>query len=87
MHCPAGRLTADQHSEIRECFHLLDADGSGELDTDEMCKACAMLGLEVGNTCNCIFFGVEGLLPGWGWRCRSLAPARGTESVRSSRCS
>ncbi|KAK9823549.1 hypothetical protein WJX72_003656 [[Myrmecia] bisecta] len=44
---PPGKLNPQQKQEIRECFELLDEDGSGALDADELYKAFKMLGMRV----------------------------------------
>eukprot|EP00873_Tetraselmis_striata_P035725 jgi/Tetstr1/455989/TSEL_042767.t1 len=43
---PVEDLTEDQQNDIRECFDLFDADGSGALDMDEVMEACEVLGLD-----------------------------------------
>ena len=42
---PAHDLTATQRNEIRECFTLIDADGSGTLDVDELTIAFKILSI------------------------------------------
>lgn len=42
---PAHDLTSTQRDEIRECFRLLDADGSGALDVDELQMAFKVLSM------------------------------------------
>ena len=42
-----GKLSAQQAHEIRDCFELLDEDGSGALDVQEFRKAFRLLGLKV----------------------------------------
>ncbi|GMH32749.1 hypothetical protein BSKO_00583 [Bryopsis sp. KO-2023] len=44
---PQQKLTSIQKRETQECFALLDADGSGTLDVDEVMTAFTMLGLPV----------------------------------------
>ena len=44
---PVGKLTAQQAHEIRDCFDLLDEDGSGALTVDEFQRAFKMLGMKV----------------------------------------
>ncbi len=44
---PPGKLNPQQKAEIRECFELLDADGSGALCADELYQAFKMLGMRV----------------------------------------
>lgn len=44
---PVGKLTAQQAHEIRDCFDLLDEDGSGALTVDELRRAFKMLGMKV----------------------------------------
>ena len=50
MRLPAGPLTDQQEMEIEECFEMLDEDGSGALDTDELVKAFNLLGFKVGSS-------------------------------------
>ena len=47
---PVGKLTAQQAHEIRDCFDLLDEDGSGALTVDELRRAFKMLGMKVRGT-------------------------------------
>ena len=42
---PAHDLSSTQKEEIRECFKLLDADGSGALDVDELQMAFKVLSI------------------------------------------
>jgi hypothetical protein len=47
MPTPPPPLTEQQKAEIAECFHLLDADGSGALDADELAVAFTLLGYKI----------------------------------------
>eukprot|EP00899_Mesostigma_viride_P007199 jgi/Mesvir1/16480/Mv10038-RA.2 len=38
-------LTPAQHADLKECFELMDADGSGAIDADELMTAFEVLGL------------------------------------------
>lgn len=42
---PPPTLTAQQKCELEECFQLMDSDGSGAIDVDEIIEAFAALGL------------------------------------------
>lgn len=44
---PPPALTAQQRAEIEECFQMLDADGSGAIDVDEIIEAFGALGFEI----------------------------------------
>lgn len=40
---PARDLTSDERDEVRECFHLLDTDGTGAIEFDELLLAFRVL--------------------------------------------
>lgn len=40
-------LTAQQHAEIEECFEMLDRDGSGAIDVQEIIHAFGALGFAI----------------------------------------
>ena len=42
-----GVLTTQQKADIRACFDLMDLDGSGSLDADELVTAFGLLGIKV----------------------------------------
>lgn len=53
---PPPKLTAQQQAEIEECFQMLDSDGSGAIDVDEIIDAFAALGFDIDKTA------IEGLM-------------------------
>ena len=40
-------LSKEQRDELRECFNLIDADGSGAIDADELIEAFKVLGYHI----------------------------------------
>mmetsp|Transcript_22449 Transcript_22449/g.31208 ORF Transcript_22449/g.31208 Transcript_22449/m.31208 type:complete len:437 (-) Transcript_22449:160-1470(-) len=40
-------ITAEQHIELRECFDLIDADGSGTIDSEEIEHAFKFMGIKM----------------------------------------
>ena len=38
-------LTPEQHEEIKQCFELMDVDGSGTVDVDEVHAAMKLLSI------------------------------------------
>jgi centrin-1 len=40
------KLTDEQKSQLKTCFELMDADGSGAIDADELSDAFELLGLK-----------------------------------------
>ena len=39
------KLTDEQKAQLKTCFELMDADGSGAIDADELMDAFVLLGL------------------------------------------
>lgn len=41
------KLTDEQKAELKVCFDLMDADGSGSIDADELSDAFELLGINL----------------------------------------
>ncbi|EFN54297.1 hypothetical protein CHLNCDRAFT_14319, partial [Chlorella variabilis] len=41
------KLTEEQKANLRTCFRMMDADGSGAIDAEELGAAFKLLGLSV----------------------------------------
>ena len=46
-HAVRPALTKQERAQLAECFALMDGDGSGAIDVDELYKAFRVLGLHV----------------------------------------
>eukprot|EP01023_Acetabularia_acetabulum_P047246 TRINITY_DN4969_c0_g1_i4.p3 TRINITY_DN4969_c0_g1~~TRINITY_DN4969_c0_g1_i4.p3 ORF type:complete len:166 (-),score=41.51 TRINITY_DN4969_c0_g1_i4:284-781(-) len=45
--CPKPKLSDAQREQLQECFELMDQDGSGAIDADELGAAFKLLGINI----------------------------------------
>jgi Ca2+-binding EF-hand superfamily protein len=57
------KLSDEQKSQLRTCFDLMDADGSGAIDADELQEAFELLGLNYSRAkiqvCCCVLCSLQ----------------------------
>lgn len=60
------KLTDEQKAQLKVCFDLMDADGSGSIDADELSDAFELLGMNLSRAeiqVNCMWPSAEWEVP------------------------